>query len=121
MNHYRAFQRWPEPHERVAYSIGEICRHNQGEDVDTAAYLHTRFENWQAPEQNYVTHDRGGIILGVVEHCHVTGARQGIVLSSPANGIVVRCSRIETLDAQGSPVFDESSGIPHAGELFLNR
>ena len=120
VNHYRAFQRWPEPHERVAYSIGEICRHNQGEDVDTAAYLHTRFENWKAAEQNYVPHDKGGIILGVVEHCQFRKARQGIVLSSPANGIMVRCNRVETSDTQASSVFDESSGMPHAGELFLN-
>ena len=120
VNHYRAFQRWPEPGERVAYSIGEICRHNRGEVVDTAAYLHTRFENWQAPEQNYVPHDKGGIILGVVEHCRFREARQGIVLSSPANGVLLRANRIETLDAQSPPVLDEATGMPHTGELWLS-
>jgi hypothetical protein len=33
---------------------------------------------------------------------------------------MVRCNRVETLDAQAPSVFDESSGLPHAGELFLN-
>ena len=66
-------------------------------------------------------HATGGIILGVVEHCHITGARQGIILSSPANGVLLRCNRIETLDEQGPPVFDESTGMPLVGELLVNR
>jgi hypothetical protein len=121
VNHYRAFQRWPEPGERVAYSIGEICRHNHGQDVNTVAYLHTRFEDWQEPVQNYVPHDKGGIILGVVEHCHVKGAAQGIVLSSPANGVLLRANSIESLDPQGHSVFDETNGTRHSAALTIRK
>jgi hypothetical protein len=34
---------------------------------------------------------------------------------------MVRCNRIETLDAHAPSVFDESTGMPHAGELLVNR
>ncbi len=88
--------------------------------MDTAAYLHTRFENWQEPDENYVPHDRGGIILGVVEHCHFREARQGIILSSPANGVLLRANQIKTLDSHRPSAFDETTKA-HLSEDFSIR
>ena len=107
VTHFRVFEAWPAPADRVWYSIGDAARGNRGRDADVGAYLHTRFGDLRMP-RSYPPHPDGGIMLGVIENNEFQEAREGIVVSAPANWSLLRNNRIATTPAGGFPAFDET-------------
>jgi hypothetical protein len=121
VNHFRVFGDWPIPEERVVYSVGEVCRRNRGRDADVGAYLHARYETGLLVLADHVPHPYGGIALSVVEKCEFEEVRCGIVVSSPANGIILRDNRIELAEteAHSEKIFDQSLKSAITVECFI--
>jgi len=118
VTHFRVYEAWPAPADRVWYSIGDVSRGNRGRDAHVAVYLHTRFGDRRMP-RIYPPHPDGGIMLGVVENNDFQEVQEGIVVSTPANWSLLRNNRIATTPTESPPAFDETSNKAVDPTLYL--
>jgi len=111
VDHYRWSGAWPAEEDRVWYSVGDIARCNRGDHATVAAYVHTRgMERRRLPE--YPSHRNGGIMLKVVERNEFSEVDEGIVVSAPANWLLLRENTVQPTSPQTPPAYDETLKKP---------
>ena len=131
VDHIRALN--PPPEDRVWYSVGNVARSNQCRDADVVAYLHRPdyrnidLDSPNLPETTrallsmprgdntvwdyeYPDTPNGGLMMSVIENCAFANAAQGVVISSPANWLLLRNNDIQLGDPSAPQVIDESGG-----------
>jgi len=130
--------RKPRPEDRVWYGVGNIARGNRCIGGDVAAYLHrpdyARVElgNPDLPEAtrklllmprgdntvvgySYPRTPNGGLMMSVLENNRFESVREGIVVSSPLNWLLLRNNEIRLVSPNAPEVIDESRGA-HDGD-----
>ncbi|MGH7266134.1 MAG: hypothetical protein ACREMB_15005, partial [Candidatus Rokuibacteriota bacterium] len=86
--------RWPEPEDRVWYSVGNVVRGSRGRGADVAAFVVARGSRNRPPGD--VPHPDGGLMLDVVEDNRFEAVSEGIVTGAPARDLVLRDNEVVT-------------------------
>ncbi len=111
VDHYRWGAGWPAEEDRVWYSVGDIVRSNTGDHAAVAAYVHTRGME-KNRTQEYPPHPNGGIMMKVLEHNAFSSVDEGIVVSGPANWVLLRENSVKPSDPKTPAAYDETRKKP---------